>query len=187
MWIATKKCVIWSELQPQSTTVKASLCWYGRRRNGVRLESSPGCHYPQISSHSLVHLALYLQVFTGITFLYRDAPGHVHSPLPSLAAQNTYMGTYSLIYFFWKPLRTALKCIKAKTGTRKSCWSKWELLTIWGECCLLAQGHERPAYGDRKDADVNQEAKVVIKCENKVWAVKVEVGKHCRSNGSCRF
>lgn len=73
------------------------------------------------SSHSLVTLALYLQVFTGIMFLYRDAPGHVHSLLQSLAAQNTYMGTYSLIYFSWKPLRTALKCIKAKTGTRKSC------------------------------------------------------------------
>lgn len=35
--------------------------------------------------------------------------------------------------------------------------------------------------GDRKDADVNQEAKVVIKCENRVWALKVEVGKHCKA------
>lgn len=100
----------------------------------VRLGSSPGCRYPQV--HSLVPLALYIHMFSGILFLYENAPGHIHSPLPSLASQDIYMGTYHCLHFSWKPLKAvALICIKAKTGTRKACPSKWELPSIqeWSE------------------------------------------------------
>lgn len=155
----------------------------------VRSGSSPGCRYPQV--HSLVPLALYLHMLSGILFLYENAPGHMPSPLASLASQDTYMGTYCCLHFSWKPRRTAaLICIKAKTGTGKHVHLNENLRVprnglrgvvspgpeTWGKLC-----------GDRKDAGVNQEAKVVIKCGNKVWALKVKVDPYCRSNGSCQF